>query len=98
MVHRVTLLLKDGIRKGRRKLAFKNFFNSKPHRHAGLLALPPIQNQLFLFQGLQQVTSGLLRRLFFFLGQLHVGFSEEVENRQFLFREVFGDGVLVLLI
>jgi len=98
LVHRVALLLEDGNREGRRKLVLKHFLDCEPHRRAGLLTLPPVKDEFFLLQSLQEVAGCFLHRLFFFLGELHVGSREEIENRQFLLRQAFRDCALILLV
>ena len=57
-----------------------NFFDGDPHPGPSLLFLPPVQDQFFLLQHVEQLLSDGLHLGTFLVGQVRFGLGEQVEH------------------
>jgi hypothetical protein len=94
--HRVALPLIDlgGVRF--RKPLVKYCLDGHADLGAGLLSFPPIQDKLFPFERLKKLSGRLLHLCAILLGELHLAFSEEAEDREFLLAELLTNRPLLL--
>jgi len=95
MVDVVPLLIADilGIPVG--QMVVQYLLNGHPNGSAGLLALLPVEDQLFVRQRGQQLAGDLLDLPLLLLRQVHLGTGEDVEQGEFLLRQLLADVALV---
>jgi hypothetical protein len=97
LVDGIALGLVEFLGVGARKLV-EHGFDGIAHTGAGGLALAPIEDELLFLEGFEEGLGGFLDVDFFLLGEVEIGFGEEVEEDEFLFGEALGDVALVLFV